>query len=84
MRDCPLARPWPSRLSAPVSTTTRFAPSPTGYLHLGHAHAALFAWRAARAAGGRFLVRLEDIDPARCRPAFADAALEDLAWLGLD
>jgi glutamyl-Q tRNA(Asp) synthetase len=67
-----------------VSTTTRFAPSPTGYLHLGHAHAALFAWRAARAAGGRFLVRLEDIDPARCRPAFAEAALQDLAWLGLD
>ena len=67
-----------------MSTTTRFAPSPTGYLHLGHAHAALFAWRTARAASGRFLVRLEDIDPARCRSAFADAALEDLAWLGLD
>lgn len=69
---------------APVSIVTRFAPSPTGYLHLGHAHAALFAWRLARAAGGRFLVRLEDIDLARCRPAFADAALQDLAWLGLD
>jgi glutamyl-Q tRNA(Asp) synthetase len=71
-------------MSALVSITTRFAPSPTGYLHLGHAHAALFAWRRARAARGRFLVRLEDIDPARCRPAFAAAALEDLAWLGLD
>ncbi len=67
-----------------MSITTRFAPSPTGYLHLGHAHAALFAWRRARAAGGRFLLRLEDIDPARCRPAFAMAILEDLAWLGLD
>lgn len=60
---------------------TRFAPSPTGYLHLGHAHAALFARRAA--AGGRFLLRLEDIDPGRCQPAFAAAIVEDLAWLGL-
>ncbi len=64
--------------------TTRFAPSPTGYLHLGHAHAALVAWGRARQAGGRFLLRLEDIDPARCTPHFADAILEDLAWLGLD
>ncbi len=60
---------------------TRFAPSPTGWLHLGHAYSALFAARAA--AGGRFLLRIEDIDPNRCRPAFADALLEDLAWLGL-
>ncbi len=59
--------------------TTRFAPSPTGLLHLGHAHAALFAARA----GGRFLLRLEDIDRTRCRPDYAAAALEDLAWLGL-
>jgi glutamyl-Q tRNA(Asp) synthetase len=64
--------------------TTRFAPSPTGFLHLGHAYSALIAWRRARAAGGRFLLRLEDIDPGRCRPAFAQAILEDLAWLGLD
>ena len=63
---------------------TRFAPSPTGHLHLGHAAAALFAWRAAREAGGRFLLRIEDIDPARCRPDFTAAILEDLAWLGLD
>jgi glutamyl-Q tRNA(Asp) synthetase len=62
---------------------TRFAPSPTGFLHLGHVFAADLAWRAARRAGGRFLVRLEDIDPQRCRPDFAAAALEDLAWLGL-
>jgi glutamyl-Q tRNA(Asp) synthetase len=67
-----------------MTLTTRFAPSPTGLLHLGHAHAALFAWRQARAAGGRFLLRIEDIDPGRCRPAFAQAIEEDLAWLGLD
>jgi glutamyl-Q tRNA(Asp) synthetase len=64
--------------------TTRFAPSPTGYLHLGHAHAALAAWHAARRVDGRFLLRIEDIDATRCRPAFTDAILEDLAWLGLD
>lgn len=63
---------------------TRFAPSPTGLLHLGHAMSALFAWRRARAAGGRFLLRLEDIDTTRCRPEFAAAILDDLAWLGLD
>jgi glutamyl-Q tRNA(Asp) synthetase len=63
---------------------TRFAPSPTGFLHLGHAHSALFGWREARAAGGRFLLRIEDIDPGRCRPEFTDAILEDLTWLGLD
>ena len=64
--------------------TTRFAPSPTGYLHLGHAFSALIAWRRARAEGGRFLLRLEDIDATRCRPEFAAAILDDLAWLGLD
>lgn len=63
---------------------TRFAPSPTGRLHKGHAFSALTAWRAARAAGGRFLLRIEDIDPTRCRPEFAAGILEDLAWLGLD
>ena len=67
-----------------MSIVTRFAPSPTGFLHLGHAFSALFAWRRAREAGGRFLLRLEDIDPARCRPEYAAAILEDLAWLGLD
>jgi glutamyl-Q tRNA(Asp) synthetase len=67
-----------------ATIVTRFAPSPTGLLHLGHAHAALFAHRAARRAGGRFLLRLEDIDAARCRPEFAAAILEDLAWLGLN
>ncbi len=63
---------------------TRFAPSPTGYLHLGHAYAALLGWRAARDAGGRFLLRIEDIDRARCREEFVGAIVEDLAWLGLD
>src|SRR5690606_35210770 len=58
-------------------------PSPTGHLHLGHAHAALFAERAAREADGRFLLRIEDIDRTRCRPAFEAAILEDLAWLGV-
>ena len=67
-----------------MSIVTRFAPSPTGHLHLGHAFSALIAWRRARAAGGRFLLRLEDIDPTRCRPEFATAILEDLAWLGVD
>jgi len=63
---------------------TRFAPSPTGYLHLGHVRSALEGWRAAREAGGRFLLRLEDIDHTRCRAEYAAAIAEDLAWLGLD
>ena len=67
-----------------MTLITRFAPSPTGNLHLGHAHAALYAWLRARAAGGVFLLRMEDIDSQRCRPAFAKAIIEDLRWLGLD
>jgi glutamyl-Q tRNA(Asp) synthetase len=63
---------------------TRFAPSPTGRLHKGHAFSALTAWSAARAAGGRFVLRIEDIDPTRCKPEFETAIFEDLAWLGLD
>ena len=71
--------------TAPAQTiVTRFAPSPTGRLHLGHAHSALLGWRAAREARGRFLLRIEDIDPVRCRPEFTEGILEDLAWLGLD
>ncbi len=62
---------------------TRFAPSPTGHLHLGHAYSALVAHDAARTAGGRFLLRIEDIDQGRCRPVFETAILEVLAWLGL-
>jgi len=64
-------------------TVIRFAPSPTGRLHLGHAYSALFAAETAQAAGGRFLLRIEDIDRTRCRPEFEEAILEDLAWLGL-
>lgn len=62
---------------------TRFAPSPTGDLHKGHAYSALTAFEAARAAGGRFVLRIEDIDATRCRPQFEAAIYEDLAWLGL-
>jgi glutamyl-Q tRNA(Asp) synthetase len=62
---------------------TRFAPSPTGYLHKGHAFSALTAFDAAREANGRFLLRIEDIDRTRCRPEFEAAIYEDLAWLGL-
>ena len=72
------------RPSAKSVLVTRFAPSPTGYLHLGHAHSALFGWRAAKENHGRFLLRIEDIDGARCTPEFEAAILEDLAWLGLD
>ena len=63
--------------------TTRFAPSPTGYLHKGHAYSALTAFEAAGAAGGRFILRIEDIDATRVRPEYDAALLEDLAWLGL-
>ncbi|MBM3547579.1 MAG: tRNA glutamyl-Q(34) synthetase GluQRS [Alphaproteobacteria bacterium] len=63
---------------------TRFAPSPTGRLHLGHAHSALLGHRRAHEAGGRFLLRIEDIDRTRSRPEFTDGILEDLAWLGVD
>jgi glutamyl-Q tRNA(Asp) synthetase len=62
---------------------TRFAPSPSGYLHRGHAYSALTASEAARAAGGRFLLRVEDIDTERCRPEYEAAIYEDLAWFGL-
>jgi glutamyl-Q tRNA(Asp) synthetase len=66
------------------SVVTRFAPSPTGYLHLGHVRSALEGRRAAREAGGRFLLRIEDIDHTRCSPEYEAAIVEDLAWLGLD
>ena len=66
-----------------LAVVTRFAPSPTGLLHSGHAYSALFAFDAARRNGGRFLLRIEDIDFTRCRREFEDAILEDLAWLGI-
>lgn len=70
--------------TGPDGVVTRFAPSPTGLLHLGHAYAALFAEALAHEAGGRFLVRIEDIDSARCRPEFEDKIYQDLCWLGLE
>jgi len=63
--------------------TVRFAPSPNGFLHLGHALSALLNHDLARATGGRFLLRIEDIDATRCRPEYEAALYEDLAWLGL-
>lgn len=62
---------------------TRFAPSPTGYLHLGHAFAALTAHDTAKRQRGRFLLRIEDIDQGRCRPEFEEAISEDLTWIGV-
>jgi glutamyl-Q tRNA(Asp) synthetase len=76
--------PAGARGSEDAPVITRFAPSPTGYLHLGHVRSAFEGWRAARDGGGRFLLRLEDIDRSRCRQEYAAAILEDLAWLGLD
>src|SRR5437868_4261073 len=61
----------------------RFAPSPNGFLHLGHAYSALLNFDSARASGGRLLLRIEDIDAARCRPEFEAAIYEDLEWLGM-
>ncbi|HXV26314.1 MAG TPA: tRNA glutamyl-Q(34) synthetase GluQRS [Alphaproteobacteria bacterium] len=70
-------------MDAPIPVA-RFAPSPTGWLHLGHAHSALFAWTQAKRQAGRFLLRIEDIDRARARVEFEVGIHEDLAWLGLD
>ena len=66
-----------------MTFTTRFAPSPTGPLHLGHAYSALLASNMARAGEGRFLLRIEDIDSSRARPEWEDGIYDDLAWLGL-
>ena len=63
---------------------TRFAPSPTGHLHLGHVVNAIYVWGMARAAGGRVLLRMEDHDRMRCRPAYEAGILEDLEWLGFE
>lgn len=79
-----MAPTQPSTKPGAPKTVTRFAPSPTGLLHLGHAYSALLGWRAARRVGGRFLLRIEDIDEGRRRPDFEAAILDDLAWLGLD
>lgn len=66
-----------------VPVATRFAPSPTGPLHSGHAFSALFAYESAQRSGGKFILRIEDIDSTRCRPEFEAAIIEDLNWLGL-
>lgn len=68
----------------PARFLTRFAPSPTGFLHLGHVVNAIYVWGLARALGGRVLLRLEDHDRSRCRPGFEAAILDDLGWLGLE
>ena len=71
---------------APTPTSEyrgRLAPSPTGYLHVGHARTFWTAWQRARDAGGALLMRLEDLDPERCKPAYAEAAYDDLRWLGI-
>ena len=70
-------------MSSDAPPVFRFAPSPNGFLHLGHALSALLNADLARAAGGRLLLRIEDIDQARCRPEYEAAIVEDLAWLGL-
>jgi glutamyl-Q tRNA(Asp) synthetase len=66
-----------------MSPVFRFAPSPNGYLHLGHAYSALLNFDAARQSGGRMLLRIEDIDGTRCRPEFEAAIYQDLGWLGI-
>ena len=68
----------------PSHPLTRFAPSPTGYLHLGHVANAVCVWGIARALGGRVVLRLEDHDRGRCRHEYETALLEDLEWLGLE
>jgi glutamyl-Q tRNA(Asp) synthetase len=78
-----MERKRPSRASALMQVVSRFAPSPTGRLHLGHAYSAMLAHDFARARGGAFLLRIEDIDPGRARPEHVDGIVEDLAWLGL-
>src|SRR3546814_15112203 len=81
---------WPDSSAHPTASgfgcfmLTRFAPSPTGELHLGHAYSALLAHDAARRAGGRFRLRIDDIDGSRSRAAYVAAALADLAWPGID
>ena len=67
-----------------MTVTGRFAPSPSGRMHLGNVFCALLAWLSARAQGGAVVLRIEDLDPARCRPAYAAQLEDDLRWLGLD
>ena len=71
------------RKLAEQKTVGRFAPSPSGRMHLGNVWACLLAWLAARSAGGAVVLRLEDLDPGRCRPEYCDQVMRDLEWLGL-
>ena len=64
-------------------TIERFAPSPTGFLHLGHAYSALLAYNSALESGGKFLIRIEDIDRFRCKKKYVSQILDDLNWLGI-
>jgi glutamyl-Q tRNA(Asp) synthetase len=79
----PISRSSTGKPPAPGPVVTRFAPSPTGRLHLGHAYSALLAHDFARERGGAFLLRIEDIDPGRTRAEFVAGIMADLAWLGL-
>lgn len=76
--------PFPLPPYTPNRPLTRFAPAPTGYLHLGHAASAVWVWGVARALGGRVLLRIEDHDRSRCREEYERALLDDLEWLGLE
>jgi glutamyl-Q tRNA(Asp) synthetase len=76
--------PFPLPTDTPRHPLTRFAPAPTGYLHLGHAASAVWVWGVARALGGTVLLRIEDHDRGRSRPEYEQALLEDLEWLGLE
>lgn len=73
----------PATFTLPAGWRTRFAPAPTGFLHLGHAVNAVYVWGLARGLGGQVLLRIEDHDGTRCRPAYEQALLDDLDWLGL-
>ena len=67
-----------------MKTVGRFAPSPSGRMHLGNVFSAMMAWLSVRSAGGEMVLRIEDLDPDRCRPEYAEQLKRDLAWLGLD
>ena len=69
---------------AAIKPTGRFAPSPSGRMHMGNLWSCLLAWLSARSAGGRMVLRLEDLDPDRCRQEYCDQVMRDLEWLGLD
>src|SRR4030042_1515176 len=76
-----LARRW--TMSEPATVRVRFAPSPTGYLHIGGARTCLFNWLFARKCQGRFILRIEDTDRERSKQEYVDEILESIAWLGM-